>query len=136
MQTEDTAPSPRTPKDGAAPAGRRTEARAVGIHWTFAPMTEIAPHARWGRMVEGTGEGPALGARPSPPHRGAASSTTPKPRESSPSQALPRHGASRGGRDYDEGNLSDAHLWNVCLAPFRAAVQAGAANVMSDWATA
>lgn len=38
------------------------EARAAGIHWTFAPMVDIARDARWGRMVEGAGEDPYLGA--------------------------------------------------------------------------
>ena len=38
------------------------EASAVGINWTFAPMVDIARDARWGRIVEGAGEDPFLGA--------------------------------------------------------------------------
>src|SRR5215218_10956924 len=38
------------------------EARAAGVHWTFAPMLDIARDARWGRIVEGAGEDPFLGA--------------------------------------------------------------------------
>jgi beta-glucosidase len=38
------------------------EARAVGIHWTFAPMVDVARDPRWGRMIEGAGEDPFLGA--------------------------------------------------------------------------
>jgi beta-glucosidase len=38
------------------------EARAVGIHWTFAPMVDIARDPRWGRIVEGAGEDPFLGS--------------------------------------------------------------------------
>ena len=39
-----------------------TEAAAAGLHWTFAPMVDIARDARWGRIVEGAGEDPYLGA--------------------------------------------------------------------------
>src|ERR1700756_3730588 len=38
------------------------EARAVGVHWAFAPMADIARDPRWGRMVEGGGEDPYLSA--------------------------------------------------------------------------
>ncbi len=38
------------------------EARAAGLHWTFGPMLDIARDARWGRIVEGAGEDPFLGA--------------------------------------------------------------------------
>ena len=38
------------------------EARAVGIAWTFAPMIDIARDPRWGRIIEGSGEDPVLGA--------------------------------------------------------------------------
>ena len=51
---------PETIERGQAVAAR--EARAVGIHWTFAPMVDIARDPRWGRIVEGAGEDPYLGA--------------------------------------------------------------------------
>src|SRR4051794_16332484 len=51
---------PETVAAGQAVAGR--EARAVGIHWTFAPMVDIARDPRWGRIIEGAGEDPYLGA--------------------------------------------------------------------------
>ena len=51
---------PETIEQGQAVAAR--EARAVGIHWTFAPMVDIARDPRWGRMIEGAGEDPYLGA--------------------------------------------------------------------------
>src|SRR5213078_1672972 len=51
---------PETVARGQAVAAR--EARAVGIHWTFAPMVDIARDPRWGRIVEGAGEDPYLGA--------------------------------------------------------------------------
>jgi beta-glucosidase len=40
-----------------------TEAASAGVHWTFAPMVDIARDARWGRVMEGAGEGPARAAR-------------------------------------------------------------------------
>src|SRR5262249_7567110 len=46
-----------------APAAPAREGRAVGIHWAFAPMVDIARDPRWGRIVEGAGEDPYLGAR-------------------------------------------------------------------------
>ncbi|WP_426592650.1 glycoside hydrolase family 3 N-terminal domain-containing protein [Cellulomonas sp. McL0617] len=109
------------------------EARAVGIHWTFAPMVDVARDPRWGRIIEGAGEDPVLGAavaaaqvRGFQGDRGAESVI-----------AGPKHlagyGAARGGRDYDDAEISDAELWNVYLPPFRAAVAAGAGNVMSAY---
>src|SRR6267142_1922743 len=38
------------------------ESRAAGVHWTFAPMVDIARDARWGRIAEGSGEDPYLGS--------------------------------------------------------------------------
>ena len=39
-----------------------TEAAAAGVHWTFAPMVDIARDPRWGRVMEGAGEDPYLGS--------------------------------------------------------------------------
>jgi beta-glucosidase len=111
------------------------EARAVGIHWTFAPMVDIARDPRWGRMVEGAGEDPYLGAAVAAAQvRGFQGAGIGAPEHV---VAGPKHfagyGAALGGRDYDEANLSDAELWNVYLPPFRAAVAAGAGNVMTAY---
>ena len=51
---------PETIERGQAVAAR--EARAVGIHWAFAPMVDIARDPRWGRIIEGAGEDPYLSA--------------------------------------------------------------------------
>lgn len=111
------------------------EARAVNIHWTFAPMVDIARDPRWGRMVEGAGEDPYLGAAVAAAQvRGFQGAGIGAPEHVI---AGPKHfagyGAALGGRDYDEVNLSDAELWNVYLPPFRAAVAAGAGNVMTAY---
>ncbi len=124
---------PGTIEEGQAVAAR--EARAVGIHWAFAPMVDIARDPRWGRMIEGAGEDPFLGA--------AVAAAQVRGFQGSRLGAVehviagPKHfagyGAALGGRDYDEVNLSDSEMWNVIFPPFRAAVQAGAGNIMTGY---
>jgi beta-glucosidase len=112
-----------------------SEARAVGIHWTFAPMVDIARDPRWGRMIEGAGEDPYLGAAVATAQvRGfqGAGVGTPDHIISGPKH-FAGYGAALGGRDYDEVNLSDSELWNVYLIPFKAAVDAGCGNIMTAY---
>ncbi|GAA4343592.1 glycoside hydrolase family 3 N-terminal domain-containing protein [Microbacterium rhizosphaerae] len=117
----------------ASQAVAAAEARAVGINWTFAPMIDIARDPRWGRIIEGAGEDPVLsGAIAAAQVRGFQGDGG-----GGSVLAGPKHfvgyGASRGGRDYDDAEISDSELWNVYIPPFRAAVEAGAANVMSAY---
>ncbi|MDT0144562.1 glycoside hydrolase family 3 N-terminal domain-containing protein [Microbacterium sp. PRC9] len=117
----------------AAQSAAAREARAVGIHWTFAPMVDIARDARWGRIIEGAGEDPVLGAAV------AAAQVRGFQGELGRDSILagPKHfvgyGANRGGRDYDDVEVSESELWNVYLPPFQAAIDAGAVNVMSAY---
>lgn len=111
------------------------EARAVGIHWAFAPMVDIARDPRWGRMIEGAGEDPLLGSVVAAAQvRGFQGE-----RLGAPGRLIagPKHflgyGAALGGRDYDEVDLSDQEIWNTYLPPFRAAIEAGAGNIMSAY---
>jgi beta-glucosidase len=70
---------PKVAEQGQAVAA--SEARAVGIHWTFAPMVDIARDPRWGRMIEGAGEDPYLGsamAATSSPGRSTSPATAPR----------------------------------------------------------
>ncbi|MBL8926440.1 MAG: glycoside hydrolase family 3 C-terminal domain-containing protein [Pseudonocardia sp.] len=118
---------------GQAVAAR--EARAVGIHWAFAPMVDIARDPRWGRIIEGAGEDPYLGAAVAVAQvRGFQGQEMGTPERII---AGPKHfagyGYALGGRDYDEVDLSDSQLWNVVLPPFRAAIEAGAGNVMTAY---
>ena len=109
------------------------EAAAAGLHWTFAPMVDLARDARWGRIMEGAGEDPYLGARAAAARvRGfqgadlAATDTI---------AACVKHyaayGFAEGGRDYNTVDVSEHTLRNVVLPPFRAAVAAGAATLMN-----
>ena len=122
-----------TIQQGQAVAAR--EARAVGIHWAFAPMVDIARDPRWGRIVEGAGEDPFLGAAVAVAQVRGFQGTDYG--QADRNIAGPKHfagyGAALGGRDYDEVNLSDAELWNTIFPPFKAAVEAGAGNVMTAY---
>ncbi len=124
---------PPTIERGQAVAAR--EARAVGIHWTFAPMVDIARDPRWGRIIEGAGEDPFLGAAVAAAQvRGFQGGALGAPERVI---AGPKHwagyGYAAGGRDYDEVSLSDHDFYNIVLPPFRAALEAGAGNVMTAY---
>ena len=124
---------PRVAEDGQAVAA--AEARAVGLHWTFAPMVDIARDPRWGRIIEGAGEDPYLGSIMAAAQvRGFQGAYIGSPgRVISGPKHFAGYGAALGGRDYDEVNLSDNELWNTYLPPFKAAIDAGAGNIMSAY---
>ena len=123
---------PEVIERGQAMAAR--EARAAGIHWTFAPMVDIARDPRWGRIVEGAGEDPYLGAAVAAAQvRGFQGALGDPERIVAGPKHFAGYGAALGGRDYDEADLSDSELWNVYFPPFRAAVEAGAENVMTAY---
>ena len=109
------------------------EASASGIRWTFAPMVDIARDARWGRMAEGAGEDPFVGSEMAAAYvRGYQG-----PRLDAPDSiaACAKHyvgyGAAEGGRDYNTTEISEHTLRQFYLPPFHAAVNAGAATIMS-----
>ena len=111
------------------------EASASGVHWTFAPMIDIARDPRWGRIVEGTGEDPYLGAVLAAAQvRGYQGGSLDDP---TTILACPKHfvayGAAIGGRDYNSVDISQRSLREVYLPPFLSAFQAGAASVMSGF---
>jgi beta-glucosidase len=110
-----------------------TEARAAGLRWTFAPMVDIARDPRWGRIVEGAGEDPFLGAAMA--RAAVRGFQGPDPARPDALLACAKHfaayGAAGGGRDYNTTDLSERTLREIYLPPFRAAVDAGAASLMS-----
>jgi beta-glucosidase len=111
------------------------EASAEGLHWTFAPMCDIARDPRWGRMAEGAGEDTYLGSRIAEARVkgfqgediGALNSVL----------ACVKHfaayGAAQAGRDYHTTDMSDRVLREVYLPPYKAAIDAGAATVMTSF---
>jgi len=111
------------------------EARAFGIHWTFAPMVDIARDARWGRIVEGAGEDPYLGAAMAAaqvrgfqgPYLGAPDHLL------ACAKHFGAYGAADGGRDYDPVYVPEGRLRNVYFPPFQAAVNAGVGSFMSAY---
>jgi len=111
------------------------EARAAGIAWTFAPMVDIARDPRWGRIIEGAGEDPYLGAMVARAQvRGFQGDDVSQPdRVLACAKHFAGYGAAVGGRDYDSSYISDAELFNVYLPPFKAALDAGVSTFMSAY---
>jgi beta-glucosidase len=111
------------------------EARAAGVHWTFAPMVDIARDARWGRIMEGAGEDPYLGSAIAAAQvRGFQGSYLGAPDHVIACvKHFAAYGAAEGGRDYDSVYLPEGLLRNVYLPPFHAAVKAGVGSVMSAY---
>jgi len=111
------------------------EASACGIHWTFAPMVDIARDPRWGRIAEGSGEDTYLGSLMAAARvRGFQGDD---PSSSSSIAACAKHfaayGGAEGGRDYNTVDMSERTLREVYLPPFHAAADAGALTFMSSF---
>ncbi len=109
------------------------EATADGIKWTFNPMVDIARDPRWGRVVEGAGEDPFLGsAIAAAKVRGYQGSDFSAPDKMAATvKHFAAYGAPVAGREYNTVDMSEQQLRNYYLPPYKAAVDAGAASVMS-----
>jgi beta-glucosidase len=111
------------------------EAAASGIHWTFAPMVDIARDPRWGRVMEGAGEDTYLGSLVAAARvkgfQGKGLGNT------DALMACAKHfaayGAAVGGRDYNAVDMSERQLWEFYLPPFKAANDAGVATFMNSF---
>jgi beta-glucosidase len=111
------------------------EAAAHGVNWTFAPMIDIARDPRWGRVAESLGEDPYLaGVLGAAMVRGFQGDDL---AERGSIAACAKHfagyGASESGRDYNATNIPENELRNVYLPPFKAAVDAGVASLMTSF---
>jgi beta-glucosidase len=112
-----------------------TEASAAGIHWTFAPMVDIARDPRWGRIMEGAGEDPYLGSQIAKARvkgfqgKGLGSLDA----VMACAKHFAAYGAAIGGRDYNSVDMSNRTLWEIYLPPFKAAADAGAATFMNSF---
>lgn len=112
------------------------ESRAAGTHWTFAPMIDIARDPRWGRIAEGAGEDPYLGALAAAARvRGfQGESLNRMDTVLATAKHFVAYGAAEGGRDYDTTDMSEQTLRSIYLEPFRAAVlDAGVGCLMNSF---
>jgi beta-glucosidase len=109
------------------------EASAAGVRWVFAPMVDIARDPRWGRIAEGAGEDPFLGAAIArarvrgfqgddfgAPHRVVACA-----------KHWVAYGAVEAGREYNTADVSERTLRSIYFPPFRAALGAGVGTFMT-----
>ncbi|MBL0123419.1 MAG: glycoside hydrolase family 3 C-terminal domain-containing protein [Betaproteobacteria bacterium] len=112
-----------------------TEAAASGIHWTFAPMVDIARDPRWGRVMEGAGEDTYLASRIA--YARVKGFQGDKLGDINAVMACAKHfaayGAAVGGRDYNSVDMSERMLRETYLPPFKAALDAGAATFMNSF---
>ena len=111
------------------------EARADGVPWVFSPMVDIARDARWGRIIESNGEDPYLGSAMARAWvKGYQQDDLLKPDSAAVSvKHFAAYGAAIAGRDYNATDMSEITLRQVYLPPYHAAVDAGAATVMSSF---
>jgi len=111
------------------------EASADGLNWTFSPMVDIARDPRWGRIMEGAGEDPYLGAQIARAMvRGYQGDNLTR---TNTLMACVKHfalyGAAEAGRDYNTVDMSRRQMFEYYLPPYRAAVDAGAGSVMASF---
>jgi beta-glucosidase len=109
------------------------EATTAGIRWFYSPMVDISRDARWGRSVEGAGEDAYLGAAMARAYiRGYQNGDLSKPDSVAASvKHFAAYGAVEAGREYNTTDMSESRLRQVYLPPYKAAVDAGSATVMS-----
>ena len=109
------------------------EATTAGLRWVYSPMVDVSRDARWGRTVEGAGEDPYLGAVMARAYvRGYQGESLSKPDSVAAGvKHFAAYGAVEAGREYNTTDMSTSRLYQVYLPPYRAAVEAGAATVMS-----
>ena len=111
------------------------EASADGICWTFSPMVDLCRDPRWGRIAEGSGEDPFLGAAIAQAmvrgYQGKDMSRSDEIMACVKHFAL--YGASEAGRDYNTVDMSRQRMFNEYMLPYRAAVDAGAGSVMASF---
>jgi beta-glucosidase len=111
------------------------EAASAGVNWSFAPMIDVARDPRWGRIAESFGEDPYLhGALGAAVIRGFQGDDLAAPGAiAACAKHFAGYGASESGRDYNTTNIPENELRNVYLRPFKAAVDAGVATLMTSF---
>ncbi len=111
------------------------EARADGIAWVFSPMVDVARDPRWGRIVESNGEDPYLSSTMARAWvKAYQQDDLSKPDSVAVSvKHFAAYGAAIAGRDYNATDMGELTLRQVYLKPYQAAVEAGAATMMSSF---
>ena len=111
------------------------EASADGISWTFSPMVDVSRDPRWGRVSEGNGEDPFLGAAIARAmirgYQGKDMSRNDEIMACVKHFAL--YGASEAGRDYNTVDMSRQRMFNEYMLPYQTAVEAGVGSVMASF---
>ena len=112
-----------------------SEASAAGICWTFSPMVDISREPRWGRVAEGAGEDPRLGAEIA---RAMVRGYQGRNMEADDEiMACVKHfalyGAPEGGRDYNTVDMSRQRMFNEYFEPYKAAAEEGAGSFMTSF---
>ncbi|TBW27110.1 beta-glucosidase BglX [Gramella sp. KN1008] len=113
------------------------ESVAHGINWTFSPMIDISRDARWGRIMEGSGEDPYLTSKVAVAKvKGYQGDDLSNPKTiAATAKHFAGYGLAEGGKDYNAVNIGKNELHNVVLPPFHAAADAGVATFMNSFNT-
>ena len=113
------------------------ESAANGLNWTFAPMVDISRDPRWGRIMEGAGEDVYLGceAAKARVHGFQGDNLADANTIAACVKHFAAYGAPIGGREYNTVDMSERMMYEVYLPPYKAAVDAGVATVMSAFNT-
>ncbi len=116
-------------------AAAAAESRAAGVHWTFAPMVDIARDPRWGRIIEGAGEDTYLGSQAAWARvRGFQGTDYSRPdKVLATAKHWVGYGAAEAGRDYNTTNLTERALREIYFPPFKAALDAGVDSFMTSF---
>ena len=111
------------------------ETAAFGYHWTFSPMCDVSADPRWGRVSEGAGEDPYLGAKIAAAMvRGYQGDDLASDKTIAACvKHFAAYGAPQGGRDYHTVDMSEVMFRDRYLPPYKAALEAGAVTVMSSF---
>lgn len=109
------------------------ESVTAGVRWFYSPMVDISRDPRWGRSAEGAGEDPFLGAAMARAYvRGYQQDDLSNPGSVAACvKHFAAYGAAEAGREYNTTDMSEIRLRQVYLPPYKAAVEAGAATIMS-----
>jgi beta-glucosidase len=111
------------------------EASADGLHWTYSPMVDVTREPRWGRVAEGAGEDTWLGSKVGVVKVRGYQGNDYKSGNTILScvKHFALYGAAEAGRDYNTTDMSRRTMFETYLPPYKAAIDAGAASVMSSF---